>query len=97
MVPNRVEIRRVLCRVQRYLCDYAFEKDKDEPSGFCDCKYGGGHITSRQGCEDNGCPEVRTAVAVFGALTDAEYKGLFERLERRARRRLKKTARGKLA
>lgn len=53
-----------------------------ETSKFCDCKYGGKHV-GVYGHEDNGCPEMREAVAIIGALTDKEFDRISNRLVKR--------------
>jgi hypothetical protein len=78
----RVELARVIARVQRHLCAYCHDKSGDSTSGFCDCKYGGEHVGG-QSHEDNGCPEMREAFAVINAMTDEEYEKINQRLLRR--------------
>ena len=84
---TRKELLPVLIKVQRSLCAYAnaSDIDKGETTRFCDCKYGGGHVGHRgDGHEDNGCPEVRLAIAVLGGMTDDEYDIILARLLRKA-------------
>ena len=79
LTPKK-ELLPVIVKVQRYLCAYCHDKnDGDKTSGFCDCKYGGSHV-GHGGHEDNGCPEMREAVAIIGALTDKEYERISNRL-----------------
>lgn len=65
---------------QRSTCAYdsfSFRENSNPPS-FCDCKYGWDGKSKFIG-EENGCPELRLAHAIFSAMTDEEYKNLLER------------------
>lgn len=77
---DRKELLQVLVKVQRHLCVYSHDKDRDAPTKFCDCKFGGKNVGGTQ--EDNGCPELRVIIAMLGAITDEEYAKVILRLTR---------------
>ena len=69
-IQDRTTLVNGLRLVQKALCGYS--------STFCDCKYGAGNVGSLR-YEDNGCPEVRAAAVLLGAMTDSEYADLMVR------------------
>lgn len=79
---TREQIAATLNRVQRLLCAYDIGPDAPrKPPSFCDCKFGGHNVGSKTetGC---GCPEVRNAIAILGALTDPEWSRALKRIKR---------------
>lgn len=86
MLPDLKLVISVLQRLREELvCCY-------QGKGMCDCKYGGGGITSMgrwqwkaervKTCdpeEQTGCPELRTAIGVLERLTEEEYASITER------------------
>lgn len=61
-----------LLKMQRDHCHYG------NPNR-CDCKYG----VENGGSEQSGCPELRMAAEILGAMTKAEFKRIQMRIDRR--------------
>jgi len=75
MLISRESLIIALKRVQKRICAYKSET-------FCDCKFGADHV-GEPGEEGNGCPEVRTAIAILRCINDSEYDVYLERIKQR--------------
>ena len=91
---EREELIETLTALQRASCDY--DSKQDDPPGICDCKYG--YELKPYGSyhgEKNGCPELRSVVALLNVMTDKEYEKLGKRLLAQAKKRYKEYERSK--
>ncbi len=71
MSQRRTDILEALRKVQIHVCAY-------RSSSFCDCKFGATHV-GQSGEEDNGCPEVRTAIHLLNNMSDDEFEYFLSR------------------
>ncbi len=70
MTVCREDLIANLAKIRSRLCGYVNSEN------FCDCKFG-----VAEGAESTGCPEIRTTMGIFEAMTDEQYGELVQRTE----------------
>lgn len=88
MYNTKEELVEALTKIQRHLCAYDLGptlRSEGGPASVCDCKYGANYIGSLSE-EENGCPEMRWAVAIISAMSKYDMDRIMHRIQKKAQR-----------